>query len=88
MPTINGIFYGPDPVRHGRSTPKYPNEARQMARINAGLHLLTDADLLEIRNDTDAEIAREIADEELKRRASLTAHQRMAEATSRRRISR
>lgn len=88
MPTINGICYDPDPLRFRRKNPKYPSDARQLARINAGLHLLTDDDLREILADTDAEVAREVADTELKRRASLTAHQRLAEATSRRRLSR
>ena len=34
MPIINGVFYGPDPVRLRRRTPKYPNEARNFARFN------------------------------------------------------
>ena len=69
---------------HQRLAPKYPSEERrQMARIRAGLHLLTDADLREIRDDADAEVAREIADSELERRSGLTAHDRMAEAAVR-----
>ncbi len=62
-----------------RLTPKFPSEARQMARIRAGLHLLTDADLAEIRRDAGAEVARELADAELARRAGLSAHDRLAE---------
>lgn len=72
---------------HRRLTAKYPSEAAQMARIRAGLHLLTDKDLLGIRNDPDAEVAREIADAELERRAGLTAHDRMAEAAARARAA-
>lgn len=87
MPTIDGIYYGPDIIRHGRREPKYPNEARQMARIAAGLHLLSDEDLLEIRNDADAEVAREIADRELDRRAGLSAHQRLVETAARARAA-
>lgn len=70
---------------HQRLTPKYPTELAQMARLRAGLHLLADQDLLAIRNDPGAEVAREIADTELERRAGLTAHDRMAEAAARRR---
>jgi hypothetical protein len=72
---------------HRRLTSKYPSEERQMSRIRAGLHLLTDQDLLGIRNDHDAEVAREIADTELERRAGLTAHDKMAEAAARRRAA-
>lgn len=68
---------------HQRLTPKYPTEAAQMSRIRAGLHLLTNQDLLGIRNDAGAEVAREIADSELERRAGLTAHDRIAETAAR-----
>lgn len=68
---------------HQRLTPKYPTEAAQMTRIRAGLHLLTDQDLLGIRNDAGAEVAREIADSELERRAGLSAHDKLAEAVAR-----
>lgn len=68
-----------------RFTPRFPTEAAQMARIHAGLHLLTDADLHEIHDDAGAEVAREIADTELERRAGLTTHDRMAEAAAQRR---
>lgn len=87
MPTINGICYDPDPLRFRRKTPKYPSEARQLARINAGLHLLSDDDLREILADTGAEVAREVADTELKRRAGLSAHQKMAEIAARTRAA-
>lgn len=68
---------------HRRLAHKYPTEAAQMARIRAGLHLLTDQDLIAIRNDADAEVAREIADTELERRAGLSAYQRLAEVVAR-----
>lgn len=87
MPTINGICYDPDPVPYRRRTPKYPNEARQLARINAGLHLLSDHDLREILADTGAEVAREVADRELVRRAGLSAHEKLAEAVARTRAA-
>lgn len=70
-----------------RLTPKFPTEVRQMARIRAGLHLLTDDDLREIFADAGAEVAREIADAELERRAGLTAHDRIAETAARARAA-
>lgn len=77
MPIIDGR------TRYDRRTPKDPTEARQMARIRGGLHLLTDADLMEIRGDWDAGIAREVADTELERRAGMSAHERMRERIGR-----
>lgn len=46
-------------------------------------HSLLDTELAEIVRDPYAGIAREIADDELKRRDGLTAHQRIAEAARR-----
>lgn len=72
---------------HQRLTRKFPTEAAHMERIRAGLHLLTDDDLHEIRDDAGAEVAREIADAELERRAGLTAHDRIAETAARARAA-
>ncbi|HMQ92484.1 MAG TPA: hypothetical protein PKA33_16055 [Amaricoccus sp.] len=74
-------------ARYRRLTPKFPSEARQMERIRAGMHLLTNADLVEIRGDAGAEVAREIADTELQRRARLSAHERLAETAARARAA-
>lgn len=46
-------------------------------------HALLDTELAEIVRDPFAGIAREVADQELERRAGLTAHQRIAEASRR-----
>lgn len=46
-------------------------------------HVLLDTELAEIVRDPFAGIAREVADQELERRAGLTAHQRIAEAARR-----
>ena len=46
-------------------------------------HALLDTELAEIARDPFAGIAREVADQELERRAGLTAHQRIAEAARR-----
>ena len=70
-----------------RLVPKFPTEAAQMERIRAGLHLLTDDDLAEIRSDPGAEVAREIAHAELVRRAGLSAHERLAETVARARAA-
>ena len=69
-----------------RRTPKYPTEQAQLARINLRQHLLSDAEIHEIAKDPDAGIAREIAYAERERRASLTAHQMMAETAALRRL--
>jgi hypothetical protein len=79
MSSIPGLIYRP------RLIPKHASETAQMARINRGLHLLTDDDLRKIRDDWDAGFAREVADKELERRVGLSAHERVEEATQRRR---
>lgn len=83
MPIIDGIHHGADIVLRGRREPKDKTEAAQVARLNAGIHLLSDDDLREIYSDWHAGVAREIASEELERRAGLSAHDRTAETAAR-----
>lgn len=61
------------------------NETAAMERLRRPA-LLTDQELRDIVADWHAGIAREVADQELERRARLTAHQRMAESAERARL--
>ena len=58
------------------------NEPAAMERLRQPA-LLTDQELRDIVGDWHAGYVREIADQELKRRDGLTAHQRIAEAVRR-----
>lgn len=57
-------------------------EAAALERLRRP-HAVLDNELAEIVRDPFAGIAREVADQELERRAGLTAHQRIAEAARR-----
>jgi hypothetical protein len=62
---------------------KHRTEFERLARMQGRVRLLSDAELEAIRNDTEAGIARELADDEIGRRARLTAHERIREAGAR-----
>jgi hypothetical protein len=61
---------------------KYATEAAQIERLRQP-RLLHDQELAAIRGDWEAGFAREMADDELERRAGLSAHERLREAIGR-----
>jgi hypothetical protein len=62
---------------------RHASEIDQLSRLDGRERLLSDADLLEIRGDWGAGIAREVADDQLRRGARLSAHQRLRESIER-----
>lgn len=61
-------------------------EQAALDRMHNRIHELTADDLRAIVGDNYAGIAREIADQEMTRRARLSAHERMAEAAAQGRL--